>query len=98
MLYLAASFLGLAREYESIQASKQGWEIVYSTCWTIALSVLALFVAWSMSARRNKWIVLLSSVVGILLCLPAPLAVVILMRLRHKEIWNSFDTGRKGKE
>jgi hypothetical protein len=43
-----------------------------------------------MRARRNRWFILLSSILGLLFCFPAPLAAIILLRLRQKEVWESF--------
>lgn len=93
MVYQSMSLLELAREYDSDKALNAAWELSYSAAWTFALCILAIFVAWSLASRRNKWIVLLSSLVGIALCLPAPLAAIILLRLRRQEVWKSF--GRK---
>jgi hypothetical protein len=90
MLYVTATFFELARRYEAREAAAEGWDMLQSTGWLVLLCILALFVAWSMHNRRNRLLVLISSIAGIFLCLPAPLAAVILMRLRRKEVWESF--------
>lgn len=95
ILYIATTFFELAAKYESAGALKEAWGDVYSACFTVALCILALFVAWSMSTRRNKWIVLLSSLLGLVLCFPAPLAAIILLRLRRKDVWDSFSRNMK---
>gem|GEM_PF-6101403 len=57
----------------------------------IVLSVLALFVAYSLTRRRNRYSIMLASGLGIILCLPAPLAAIILLRMRRPEVWSTFD-------
>lgn len=57
----------------------------------ILFSILALFIAWSMYTKRNRWTVYCSSILGMVLCVPAPLAVIIFLRIRRKEVWDSFD-------
>jgi hypothetical protein len=95
ILYIAFTFFELAEKYEDARALKEAWGDLYSACWTFALCILALFVAWSMSTRRNKWIVLLSSILGLIFCFPAPLAAIILLRRRRKEVWDSFGAGSR---
>lgn len=58
--------------------------------WT-GLGMLATVVAYSLLRRRNRWTIVISSVIGILICMPAPLAVFILLLMRRKEIWETFD-------
>jgi hypothetical protein len=57
----------------------------------IGFGVLACFVAYCMRRRRNRWVVTIASIVGLVTCIPAPLAAIILMRMRRKEVWGSFD-------
>lgn len=66
------------------EISAVAWGELLDAVAGFALSILAFVVAWSMLRRRNRWLVLSSSILGLLLCLPAPLAAIILLRLRRK--------------
>jgi hypothetical protein len=56
----------------------------------LGLGVLMLLAALCMLARRGKWLVVLISVLSVVACLPAPVAVITLLRLRRADVWNSF--------
>lgn len=73
------------------QIVEAAWREVVDAVLGFTLCILAFAVAWSMLRRRNRWLVAGSSVLGLFLCLPAPLAAVVLLRLRRKEVWESFE-------
>lgn len=90
MIYYFTRMLTYVDEEASPELVRIAWEGIQSSSILFVLSPLALAAVWSMHARRNRWFILLSSVLGLLLCFPAPLAAIILLRLRQKDVWESF--------
>jgi hypothetical protein len=64
---------------------------VYHFLRLIGFALLAIFVGWCLWQRRNRWTVVVASIVGIIMCVPGPLAAVVLLRMRRPEIWAQFD-------
>lgn len=80
---------------KATQKVQRIYEAFLETSVAILFGLLALFIAWSMYAKRNRWTVYCSSILGMGLCTPAPLAVIIFLRIRRKEVWDSFDKPAK---
>ena len=83
-------FLRLAKQAESLRAINEAHEMTMGSYGMAGLSLLALVSAVCIFRRRFRWLVIASGVVGIVTCIPAPLAVIVLMRLWKKDVWNSF--------
>jgi hypothetical protein len=82
--------LRLMQQAENYEAVEQARKMAIQTWWFIGLSLLAIVTAVCIFWRQARWLVILSSIVGVATCLPAPLAVVVIMRLWRKDVWNSF--------
>jgi len=89
---LSATLFSLAREAE--RALEPAHETLGAGVTFLALSILFFLMTWSMFKRRNRWLVTLGAIVGTALVLPAPVTVIILMRMSQTEIWRSFDHPR----
>ena len=84
------SIIEIARRSASNQAIENANEMLYGSYVWAGLSILAIVAAVCMLARRGRWFVLTTSVVGVAVCIPAPLAIVVLMRVWRKDVWDSF--------
>jgi len=90
LLWFSQGFLRVAHEAENEKAIEAAHEMATGSYRLMGLSVLAVVAAVCMLLRRWRWFVLITSVLGIITCIPAPLAAIIFMRVRRKDIWNSF--------
>ena len=57
----------------------------------VVFSVAAFVMAGCMFIRKHRWLIDLGALLGTLLIVPAPVTVLILMRMRQKEVWDSFN-------
>ncbi|MGV3608868.1 MAG: hypothetical protein ACO1RA_20865 [Planctomycetaceae bacterium] len=97
-MYILWNLYTAMRTFNDKQATQRVQRIneaFLETSVSILFGLLALFIAWSMYSRRNRWTVYCSSILGMVLCAPAPLAVIIFLRIRRKEVWDSFDKPAK---
>ena len=85
LTYRYLTFPGLPME-----GDKEAWELVRVGATGMGFTVSALGVAWCLLRRRHKWLIIAGAVLGTLLVIPAPVTVLILMRMRSREIWESF--------
>jgi hypothetical protein len=88
-------------EYRMVQQGEYwteypGWELARDATTLTSVSLLTLGAAWAIHTRRHRWLVIAAGCVGVLTCFGAPFAVVLLMRVWRKEVWNSF--GAKANE
>lgn len=86
---VSAAFFNLAREAEAAWQPALEAIVAGGTC--LGISTLFFVMTWSIFKMKNRWLVTIGAVVGTALCLPAPVTVIILMRMRQREIWHSFD-------
>lgn len=80
---------GMAKGNPDIQAMMV--KEIYHFVRTFGFSLLAIFVAWCLWQRKNRWTVVVSSILGLITCVPGPLAAIILLRMRRREVWEQFD-------
>jgi hypothetical protein len=92
--YLVVSYLTKSVRGE---AEKGAWELVRVGAAGMGFTVSAFLVAWCLLRRRHKWLIVAGAVLGTLLIIPAPVTVLILMRMRNHGIWESFDKSSKSK-
>ena len=85
---LYSVFFGLPEQAENLRAAREANEMTMGSYWMAGLSLLALVSAICIFRLRFRWLVV--SVIGIATRLPAPLAIIVLMRLWRKDVWNSF--------
>jgi len=57
----------------------------------VAFAVAAFAMARAMFIRKYRWLIVTGALLGTLLIVPAPVTVLILMRMRRKEVWDSFN-------
>ena len=85
--YLAVSYLTTGIRGA---AEKDAWELVRDGAIGMAFTVAAFGIAWCLMRRRHKWLIITGAVLGTLLVVPAPVTVLILMRMRNRGVWESF--------
>ena len=77
--------------FEFGEMSSQAWETLGTGLLWLAVSAMFLFVSRSLRKRKNKWLIVATSVLGTAACLAAPVTILTLMRICRKEVWRSFD-------
>jgi len=86
----AIFLLWLAHENANDRHVGQAKEMVLESFGAVIACVVGIIAAICMFRRRARWLVLLAAAAGLVTCLPAPLAVIILMRLWRRDVWSSF--------
>ncbi len=87
--YVADPFL--PAEQRNRLRDREIWEHLSVAAVYCGLGGLSVFVSRALRRRRNRWIVVAAAVLGLVLCLPGPLAALILLRLWRRDIWTTFD-------
>ena len=57
----------------------------------VTFALAAFVMARAMFTRKYRWLIVLGALLGSLLIVPAQVTVLILMRIRRKEVWDSFN-------
>ena len=71
---------------------RQTLETLLAALSLFAFAGLAMVVSKSLRQRRKKWLIVAASIVGTAACIPAPVTLLILMRICRKDVWRSFDS------
>ena len=92
-LFLIAEFgYRLTFEHHSPRGiSKDGLELATDGILGLVFSLAAFVMAGFLFIRKYRWLIVAGAMLGTLLIVPAPVTVLILMRMRRKEVWDSFN-------
>lgn len=88
MLVMSALWFWLWFEFGKMPS--EAWETLGTGLLQLVVSAMFLFVSRSLRKRKNKWLIVVTSILGTAACIPAPVTVLTLMRICRKEVWRTF--------